>query len=115
MECNDEDFDNKLSSEDYCKFTAWLWAHRFPMHVTELELNRLLGPATQTFFSDFESVNAGLQTAMGLWMELVLCPATQTRPCAGYITVYREGQTSLLPDVPAPETGPYWIPDVLRF
>lgn len=53
-------------------------------------------------------------TLLGLWMEGVLCPENPPHPACKYITVYHEGQQSLLPDVEIPEFGPYWIPDELR-
>jgi len=104
-----------FDDENFFNFVVWLPTQRLPIHITEAELKQRLGDtASDAFFSNFPKVNLYLRATVGLWMEGVLCPENPPHPACKYITVYHEGQQSLLHDVEIPEFGPYWIPDELR-
>lgn len=93
-----------LNNDDFSKFVEWVREHRLPMHVTIPDLDKLLGPSTDTFLKNLWALNRKLQKKTGLWMEMVIYPGRLAN---------RSGQISLR-DVYAPEAGPFWIPDSHR-
>ena len=93
-----------LDTNDFSKFVEWVREHRLPMHVTIPDLDRLLGPRTDAFLHNLYVLNRKLQKKTGLWIETVMYPGMLTN---------RSGQVSFR-DAPAPEAGPFWIPDSQR-
>ena len=96
------------------KFLDFLRDKRLPLHLTEDEIDDLVGPDAEAFCADFLRVNQRLTEVAGIWLEVVLCPAHRFYPASYYVTAYRTGQKSLFSDARAPAAGPYWIADCLR-
>lgn len=46
-----------LNNDDFSKFVEWVREHRLPMHVTIPDLDKLLGPSTDTFLTTLCSSN----------------------------------------------------------
>ena len=92
----------------------WLRLKPLPLQITEGELLEIIGPKIETFRFYFNMINSCLYRTTNIRMELITSPETSTHPSTFYLTVYHEGQKSLLLEARAPEAGPYWIPDHLR-
>ena len=62
-----------LNNDDFSKFVEWVREHRLPMHVTIPDLDKLLGPSTDTFLTTLWALNRKLQKKTGLWMDNRYC------------------------------------------